>query len=44
MTTIAEFTARTDAFPLGSLFDAVPDASVELERLVPANRVVFPYF
>lgn len=44
MTTIAEFTAPTDAFPLGSLFDSVPNASVELDRLVPANQVVFPYF
>ena len=44
MTTIAEFAAPTEAFPLGSLFETLPEASVELERLVPANRVVFPYF
>lgn len=44
MTTIAEFTAPVDAFPLGSIFDGLPSAAVELDRLVPANRSVFPYF
>ncbi len=44
MLTVAEFTADSDAFPLGSVFDDLPDVTVELERVVPTNHTVIPYF
>lgn len=44
MATIAEFTVPADSFPLGRLFGEVPDATVELDRIVPTGTDVFPYF
>lgn len=44
MATIAEFTIPADEFPLGRIFEDLPDATVELERVVPTNKVILPYF
>ena len=43
MATLVEFTVSTDEFPLGRLFTAVPEATAELERLVPTGGAAFPY-
>lgn len=43
MATVVEFAVTADEFPLGRLFTAVPDAVVELERIVPADGTAFPY-
>lgn len=44
MATEATFTIPTDQFPLGSVFDGFPDATVILERIIPGADVVIPYF
>lgn len=44
MATEMEFTVPAAAFPLGSIFTTAPDATVELERLVPHDRLSMPYF
>ncbi|XVH33881.1 helix-turn-helix domain-containing protein (plasmid) [Haloferacaceae archaeon DSL9] len=44
MVTEATFTVPADQFPLGTVFKQLPNVTVELERLVPAQDVVIPYF
>lgn len=44
MATEATFTVRSDQLPLGSVFDQLPEVTVELERIIPARDVVIPYF
>lgn len=44
MVTIAEFTVDAETFPLGTVFTQLPTAEVELERLVPTNVALIPYF
>lgn len=44
MATLAEFAFEPDAFVLGSVFEALPDVQVELERVVPTQDTVAPYF
>ncbi|WP_459192779.1 helix-turn-helix domain-containing protein [Halosimplex sp. J119] len=44
MATEATFTVPSDQFPLGTVFEQLPDVSVELERIIPARDVVIPYF
>lgn len=44
MATEATFTIPADQFPLGTLFKQLPGVTVELERIVPAQNVVIPYF
>lgn len=44
MATEATFTIPADQFPLGTLFEQFPDVAVELERIIPAQDVVIPYF
>jgi len=44
MATEAAFTVPTDQFPLGTVFDQLPNVVVKLERLIPAQDVVIPYF
>ena len=44
MATIAEFTIPTDDFPLGRIFESLPNATVELERVVPTDNAILPYF
>jgi hypothetical protein len=44
MATEATFTVPPEEFPLGSIFASVPGVTVELERIVPREGVVIPYF
>jgi len=44
MATEAIFTVPSDQFPLGTVFAQLPDVTVELERLIPAQDMVIPYF
>ncbi|QSW99387.1 helix-turn-helix domain-containing protein [Haloterrigena alkaliphila] len=44
MATEATFTVPSDQFPLGTIFEQLPDVTVELERIIPAQDVVIPYF
>jgi predicted DNA binding protein len=43
MTTVAEFTADPETFPFGRLFERFPEATVELERIVPSSEGLVPY-
>jgi predicted DNA binding protein len=44
MATEATFTVPSETFPLGTVFEALPGVTVELERIVPGTEVVIPYF
>ncbi|SDR13209.1 helix-turn-helix domain-containing protein [Natronobacterium texcoconense] len=44
MATEATFTLPSDGFPLGSIFEQLPEATVELERIIPSRDTVIPYF
>ena len=44
MATVMEFTSPVGQFPLGSVFDSLPDARIELERHIPHDNFVIPYF
>ena len=44
MATEATFTVPSDQFPLGTVFHRLPGVTVELERIIPAQDVVIPYF
>lgn len=44
MATIAEFTIPADDFPLGHIFETLPDVTIEIERVIPTNRAILPYF
>ncbi|MFC4440472.1 MULTISPECIES: helix-turn-helix domain-containing protein [Natrialbaceae] len=44
MATEATFTVPSDQFPLGTVFEQLPDVTVSLERIIPAQDVVIPYF
>ncbi|UPV99855.1 hypothetical protein M0R88_15215 [Halorussus gelatinilyticus] len=44
MTSIADFTLAADGFPLGKAFEEFPDAVFELDRGVPSDDTVMPYF
>lgn len=44
MATIAEFTIPTESFPLGNVFEGHPGVTVELERVIPTNKAIIPYF
>jgi len=39
-----EFTSPADEFPLGSVFKDLPGVTVELERLIPHETLIIPYF
>ncbi|MDS0293701.1 bacterio-opsin activator domain-containing protein [Halogeometricum luteum] len=43
MATEATFTVRAGEFPLGSVFETLPSATVELERVVPNRGAIAPY-
>lgn len=43
MATIAAFSFPPETFLLGRLFDASPDATIEIERVVPVGTGVRPY-
>ena len=44
MATEATFTVPSDEFPLGTIFEQLPDVTVKLERIGPGTDVVIPYF
>lgn len=44
MATVMEFTSPADEFPLGTVFENLPEVTVELERLVPHDTLIIPYF
>lgn len=44
MATVMEFTSPADEFPLGTVFENLPSVTVELERLVPHETLIIPYF
>lgn len=44
MATIAELTLPAAGFPLGRLFTDHPEAEIELDRVVPSEGRLFPYF
>ncbi|SFS10535.1 Predicted DNA binding protein, contains HTH domain [Halomicrobium zhouii] len=44
MATVLEFTSPADEFPLGTIFENLPTVTVELERLIPHETMIIPYF
>ncbi|NUC72613.1 helix-turn-helix domain-containing protein [Haloterrigena sp. SYSU A558-1] len=40
----ASFTIDQPEFPLNIVFEEVPDATIELDRVVPTNDAAIPYF
>ncbi len=44
MSVIVEIEVPVEAFPLGELIERRPEATVELEQLVPADNGVLPFF
>ncbi|WP_440772481.1 bacterio-opsin activator domain-containing protein [Natronorubrum sp. DTA28] len=40
----ASFTIDQPEFPLNAVFEALPDATIELDRVVPTSDAVIPYF
>lgn len=44
MATIMEFITPAAEFPLGTVFETLPTVTVELERLIPHETVIIPYF
>jgi predicted DNA binding protein len=44
MATEMEFTVPATEFPLGSIFENLPEVTVELERVVPHETLTIPYF
>lgn len=40
----ASFTIDQDDFPLSAVFEQLPDATIKLDRVVPTNNAVIPYF
>jgi len=44
MATEATFTVPSDQFPLGTVFNQLPNVTVELERIIPSRDVVVSYF
>jgi Predicted DNA binding protein len=44
MATVMEFSSPAAEFPLGTVFENLPEVTVELERLIPHETLVIPYF
>jgi predicted DNA binding protein len=44
MATVMEFSSPAGEFPLGTVFENLPGATVELERLIPHESLIIPYF
>ncbi|MXV60778.1 bacterio-opsin activator [Natronorubrum sp. JWXQ-INN-674] len=44
MATVMEFTMPADEFPLGTIFENVPEVTLEMERLLPQETLIIPYF
>jgi predicted DNA binding protein len=44
MATVMKFTSPAAEFPLGTVFENLPGVTVELERLIPHDTLIIPYF
>lgn len=44
MTVIADITVPADSFALGRVLEDVPEATIELERIVPLQEAIIPLF
>jgi len=44
MATVLELTSPAAEFPLGTIFESLPETEVELERLIPHDTLIIPYF
>ncbi|WP_266074882.1 helix-turn-helix domain-containing protein [Haladaptatus caseinilyticus] len=44
MTTIINITVPPTDFPLGSIFETFSEVDIELERVIPTNHALVPYF
>ncbi|WP_336133582.1 helix-turn-helix domain-containing protein [Natronomonas amylolytica] len=44
MATVMEFSSPVEEFPLGTVFENLPEVTVELERLIPHETFIIPYF
>ena len=44
MATVMKFTSPAAEFPLGGVFEHLPEVTVELERLIPHETAIIPYF
>ncbi|WP_049890120.1 helix-turn-helix domain-containing protein [Natronorubrum sulfidifaciens] len=44
MATVMEFTSPADEFPLGTVFENLPGVTIDLERLIPHQTLIIPYF
>lgn len=44
MSTVAEFSIPADDFPLGHIFETLSGVTIEIERVVPTNEAILPYF
>ncbi|MEF8914614.1 helix-turn-helix domain-containing protein [Natronomonas sp.] len=44
MATVMEFRSPAEEFPLGTVFENLPEVTVELERLIPHETLIIPYF
>lgn len=38
------FTVPQPEFPLNTVFEQLPDATIELDRVVPTDDAIIPYF
>ena len=44
MATVMEFTSPSAEFPLGTVFENLPGVTIEMERLIPHETLIIPYF
>lgn len=44
MATVLHFEVDAEVFPLGSVFSGLPGVTVELERVIPRESAIVPYF
>ncbi|WP_436348854.1 helix-turn-helix domain-containing protein [Natronorubrum sp. FCH18a] len=44
MATVMEFTMPAAEFPLGTVFENLPEVTVTMERLLPQESLIVPYF
>ncbi|MDJ1432441.1 helix-turn-helix domain-containing protein [Halostagnicola sp. A-GB9-2] len=44
MATVMEFTMPAAEFPLGTVFENLPEVTIEMERLLPQESLIIPYF
>ncbi|ELY65693.1 helix-turn-helix domain-containing protein [Natrinema versiforme] len=44
MATVMEFTSPADEFPLGTVFENLPEVTIRMERLLPQEDLIIPYF